>query len=232
MAAIHLPDVTLIAVDSACRALTYRAIEDSASRVRFGNIITFCDYQLGPWHNVQYDGKGARAAEWAIWNVVPRHVTTSHFLWVQWDSWVTHPEEWTDEFLQYDYIGAPWWHLDGRNVGNGGFSLRSTALMNYLTDNLTTLPFDQPEDDILCRKYRPLLEREGFTWAPLELAYQFSYERTRLANRERSFGFHGMFNWPRELTRSQVDDRMMHAPEYVLKHGHYKEMRANLALAA
>ena len=37
---------------------------------------------------------------------------------------------WRPEFLDYDYIGAVWPHvLDKYNVGNGGFSLRSKALL-------------------------------------------------------------------------------------------------------
>ncbi|KAF4746198.1 hypothetical protein FOZ62_025133, partial [Perkinsus olseni] len=35
-----------------------------------------------------------------------------------------------DDFLEYDYIGAPWKHRPlGLSVGNGGFSLRSRSLL-------------------------------------------------------------------------------------------------------
>lgn len=38
------------------------------------------------------------------------------------------------EFMQYDYIGAPWpWKPDGMEIGNGGLSLRSRRWMLYLT---------------------------------------------------------------------------------------------------
>lgn len=38
------------------------------------------------------------------------------------------------EYMQYDYIGAPWpWMPDGMKVGNGGLSLRSRKWMIYIT---------------------------------------------------------------------------------------------------
>ena len=37
-----------------------------------------------------------------------KYFTTSHCLVVQPDSFVVDSELWNDEFLQFDYIGAPW----------------------------------------------------------------------------------------------------------------------------
>lgn len=49
-------------------------------------------------------------------------ISSERFLIFQTDSCLL--QKGVDEFLKYDYIGAPWPHL-GNRVGNGGFSLRS-----------------------------------------------------------------------------------------------------------
>jgi len=51
-----------------------------------------------------------------------------------------------EEYLIYDYVGAPW--LSGE-VGNGGFSLRNRAFMIKCLDYVENgiLPYLEPEDD-------------------------------------------------------------------------------------
>lgn len=125
-----------------------------------------------------------------------RHVTTSHTLCVQWDGFVLDGGAWDPEFLDHDYIGAPWPHFgDGHNVGNGGFSLRSRRLLEACHD----LPFDgmRAEDVMICRRWRPELERRGHRFAPELVARRFSFERTPPEGNE--FGFHGAFNLVRLL---------------------------------
>ena len=112
-----------------------------------------------------------------LWFEVPQEVHTSHFLVIQWDGWVLNGAAWTDEFLSLDYIGAPWpWHADLR-VGNGGFSLRSMALAQFIFVQAHQYPVADQEDEALCRTHRLSLEkRAGLKWAPLELAQRFSIE--------------------------------------------------------
>jgi|TARA_R100000084_G_C4654951_1_gene152173 hypothetical protein len=76
------------------------------------------------------------------------YVDTDFCLVINWDSWVCNPKAWTDEFLEYDYIGA-WWDIRGDEdswgglksgstygkVGNGGFSLRSRRLLKFVQEN-------------------------------------------------------------------------------------------------
>ena len=60
---------------------------------------------------------------------------TDYVLTFQSDGFILNPDAWTDEFFNYDYIGAPWG--DNRYaVGNGGFSFRSKKLMNFVSDNI------------------------------------------------------------------------------------------------
>jgi hypothetical protein len=61
------------------------------------------------------------------------------------------------------------------------------------------------------------------------LACEFSFERTRVGPDARSFGFHGMFNWPLVLTDAQIEARVVRATGYVLGSQHCREMRAVLA---
>lgn len=103
-----------------------------------------------------------------------KYVDTDFVLCTQWDAYILNPEAWDEAFLEYDYIGAPWWFQDGNNVGNGGFSLRSKRFLQVCSE----LPLRNfhPEDLILCRTYSNLLESKGIKFAPEHLAAKFSRE--------------------------------------------------------
>jgi len=114
---------------------------------------------------------------------------------------VLRPHKWSQEFLEYDYIGAPWppdihYTKDGTNVrvGNGGFCLRSKKLMNAL--NELKLPFTDGgtgfyhEDGVLCVYYRKELEAYGIKFAPPEVAARFSLEAFCPESTLKPFGFH------------------------------------------
>jgi hypothetical protein len=125
------------------------------------------------------------------------------------DGFAVNSEAWTDEFLEYDYIGAAW--KDG-GVGNGGFSLRSRKLYdamisigmsnnssdysNIIDDpNLHVITNGEkliPEDNIICKIYKfELTSKYGIKFAPLELANRFSVEHYPTEWLGKSLGFHG-----------------------------------------
>ena len=62
-----------------------------------------------------------------------RYADTSHVLSIQTDGYILNPENWNKDWLQYDYIRAPWvkqpWNKNNR-VGNSGFCLRSKRLLD------------------------------------------------------------------------------------------------------
>ena len=61
---------------------------------------------------------------------------TDFVLVFQWDGFILNPDVWLYNFLNYDYIGAPWFHSGLQDIGgNGGFSLRSKKLQNILKNN-------------------------------------------------------------------------------------------------
>jgi hypothetical protein len=232
---LRLPDVTLLAVDGGAHELTRMALETCLKHADFGAVVTFSDKQILPgaeWHLVEAPNTAAKCDR-VTWYDVPPVLQTSHFLLVQFDSWVIHPQCWTNDFLKFDYIGAPWWRFDEEyNVGNGGFSLRSTRLARHLAEHPTAFPLKFPEDDTLCRVYAPELEKYGFKFARSEDAMPFSFERIFVPDmdgaRVPTFGYHGMFNWPYVLTDDEIAERLFFAPDFVLKHLHFRQMNDEL----
>lgn len=45
-----------------------------------------------------------------------KYIETDYVLIVQYDGFILNPKAWMDEFLEYDYIGAPWWYTDNYNI--------------------------------------------------------------------------------------------------------------------
>lgn len=230
---LDLPDVTLVAVYTVEHALTLEAVDDCTLQVRFGAVRLFTDERLDMQGPTGDDWKviptprftDLRAAGEFTTYEVPRHIRTSHALFIHWDSWVVDPGAWTPEFLGCDYVGAPWWYRDGLNVGNSGFCLRSRRLLAHLAANRDEFPLGSPEDHVLCREYRPRLTQ--FRWADDALAHRFAFERTRQPG-VRSFGYHGMFNWPIVMTDEAIWARMARATPYAMRSPHYREMLAGM----
>lgn len=133
---------------------------------------------------------------------------TSHVLIFQYDGFILNPTAWTDKFLQYDYIGAPWlvadWAVKNFDfpenllgqlvVGNGGFSLRSKKLTMLCKDMMTDgrITRYHPEDTAIGVYYREEIELQGIKFAPVPLAQQFSFEGNKDEKWDGQFGFHGL----------------------------------------
>lgn len=192
-----LPDVTLLCIDTKNYDATARVAKSCLTVAHFGDVVIHSD-RTYPFGNldcrfVKMNKVGMNAVLRELWYVAPWQVRTSHALYVHWDSGIDDTYAWDDDFLRYDYIGAPWpFHADEHQVGNGGFSLRSLRLMRFMAEHSDQFPFCEREDAALCRQYRPLLERHGFFWAPVELAQRFSYESGDY--RGPHFGHHGFRN--------------------------------------
>jgi ADP-heptose:LPS heptosyltransferase len=111
---------------------------------------------------------------------------------VQHDSGICYPEAWEDSFLDYDVLGAAWLYTDGRNVSNGGFSLRSKKLQTILGTD-PHIEITSPEDEIIGRLYRGYLEeKHGIKFPTDEVADRFSFELRE--PRCKTFGKHGDFH--------------------------------------
>ena len=209
---LDLSNVSLTVVETRCHELARMAAMDCLAQADFGAILYFSDQDPkingATWIKIE---DASSKLEWCrhFWHDVPQHVTTPHTLQISWDSWICNPEAWTPKFLEYDFIGAPWWYMDGYNVGNSGFSVRSQRLMQCLADNRERFPVvTTAEDELLCRVYRPALEDQfNFKWAPESIAKQFSFE-FMLPFGPKPFGYHAMRNWPFVLDREALIERV------------------------
>ena len=198
---LKLHDVTLVMIETREHDLAQLAIEDCERNAEFGDVLIFTDR---PAQFLSANRRVFPVPDWSdklgwsqcFWYEVPLHVRTSHILGIQWDSWIVDQEMWRDEYLKYDFIGAPWWYKDGFNVGNGGFSIRSTKFARFVRKHRDRFPCTTAvDDDLYCRQYRPLLQDAGFNWAPEPLARNFAFECVRPDPSWRTFGFHGSFNF-------------------------------------
>jgi len=215
MSKLSLPNITLVMMDTTCPELAKLAVEDSLGVADFGDVVVFSDktWMDGPRFIKAQPWRSPDEYNHYFWYEVPKYLTTEWAIFIQWDSWLLDASQWADEFLQYDYIGAPWWYFDHLNVGNG-CGLRSTRLMRFLANRKNTFPLTiREEDHLLSRIYRPQLEAHGFKWAPNHLASQFSFECTRPAPDSKHFMFHGSFNFPFVLNGDRLEIRLRLAKE-------------------
>ena len=210
---LYLPQVTLCINDTRNHELARLALEDSIRDIEFGEILVISDqpFQLSKPYRFERMPDLASYEEWGLWTVrdLPKLIRTDFVLQIQFDSWITSPHCWQDEFLSYDYIGPPWgWFKDNWNVGCGGFTLYSLPLMNFIAENLENYPVHPPYDVAICRTNRQAYENAGFKWASPETSLDFGFERTGFRGVDYHFGFHGMFNWPKVLDRPRLVQRI------------------------
>lgn len=226
MKKLKLPDVTLVMVETREHELARLAVQDCMNVAHFGEVLILTDQPqkfLPLTQGPTNPGDGSSSLrfhvvpDWpekigwsrAWWFDVPPLLRTKQTLNIQWDSWISNATVWRPEFLEYDFIGSPWWYKDGKNVGNGGFCLKSTRLARYIYKNRDKYPCTSDlDDDLLCRTYRPKLEEVGFKWAPEKVAYDFAFECIQPENTKNHFGFHGMFNWPDVLSTERLYERV------------------------
>jgi len=188
-------NTTLCLIDTHTHALGARAMRLSLAAMDFADAVFISDSAAdtgGARHAAIAPLAGRAAYSRFVMKDLLRHVETEHVLLIQWDGYVVNPSAWRDDFLEHDYIGARWgFHQDAHCVGNGGFSLRSRRLLEALQD--PAIDRFEPEDELICRHYRPLLEsRYGMRFAPPEVADRFSFETTYPPGK--TLGFHGLFN--------------------------------------
>lgn len=217
MSRLPLAQVSLCAVDTRAPALAARALQRSMAQIDFARVLLFTHgwQPPTPLAGIAVVDIGAiRSGEdysHFVLRRLPAYITSSHVLVTQWDGFVVHPETWTDEFLQFDYLGAVWADQPAaRCVGNGGFSLRSQRLLQAGLD--PRIVQEHPEDLMLGREYRGLLENEhGVRFAPPVLARRFAFENE--APPGPTFGFHGPYNLPRVLDEDEMLDCLAQLPD-------------------
>ena len=208
---ISLPDVTLLAATSVDIDQTQISLKISSQNIKFGSIKLLSHLLPNKkYPDVEYTSiprMDIAGYSRFIIKDLKKYFNTPHCLIVQSDSFIVDSNLWQDEFLKYDYIGAPWsdkvnvnpnlvLNMRKNPVGNGGFSLRSKKLVNVTSKiNFDTLEFPiKFEDVIICHYlYQEMLD-QGIRFAPAKLAAQFSIENeNHLYGQDVNtvFGFHG-----------------------------------------
>lgn len=194
-------NITLVCVENRNHSLAKEMVLQSTGRMDFADVLMFSDKtDLIP--GARHVNIGNQLDLQGYCNLVLKglveHINTDHVLIVQWDSMVYNPRRWTDAYLNYDYIGAPWpWQPVHNRVGNGGFSLRSRRLLEALQDPVLTVDVNdynsRQEDNFICLLHRDYLAQSyNIRWPDWSLAREFSYE---LGDWEPdSWGFHGPWN--------------------------------------
>ena len=210
MSNINIPDVTLIAVSSIKIEETILALQKSYEEIDFGAIkLVTHEFPDDLPEEISFEKcpelNNIMKYNQFIFKELYRYVDTSHCLVIQYDSWVLNPELWDNNWLQWDYCGAPWeWRTNSYltdngervRVGNGGFSLRSKKLLNAPEELGLKLEQRQGywnEDGNLTVYHRDKLLSYGIKYAPVEVAAKFSYETSIPENnfgKMKFFGFH------------------------------------------
>ncbi len=209
---LKLPNVTLLAATSSEMDEAQVSMRISLQNIEFGAAKLLCTTApKQKYPDIEYVSipplNSVDDYNEIIFQDLHKYFETSHCLIVQSDSFVVNSNLWKEEFLKFDYIGAPWsnkiqlnpnlvLHLEKNTVGNGGFSLRSHKLAEASAKiNFNSLKFPlKSEDIIICHYLYKEMLNNGIRFAPPELAAQFSMENVNhLYGQDVNsvFGFHG-----------------------------------------
>ena len=197
----NLSNITLVCVDCVNHGEAVAAIRKSMEQCDFAAVKFITDkpfeFEGIEVVNIPTIGSKEEYSHFMIKELY-KYFDTDFVLVIQADGYVLNGNSWLPEFLDYDYIGAPWLYSDGKNVGNGGFSLSSKILQLYLAFDEFIFATD-PEDQAIGRLYRDYLKQKyGIKFPPEALADKFAFElRTPIYD---TFGFHGKFHKPYQPT--------------------------------
>ena len=191
---LKLPNVTLIALTSIKYTETIKALVHSCKDIEFGAVKLVSDlYPSGLPAFIQHENcpKMSNIDEWnyaAIYEL-PKHVDTEFCILIHDDGFIVNADSWRDEWLDYDYIGAPWpmpnddfSYRDINDelirVGNS-VSIRSKKLLDLPIElDLEWKPFHgyYNEDGFIAVNYRHVYKEHGCKYAMLDEAIHFSHE--------------------------------------------------------
>ena len=209
---LKLPDITLLSATSTEMDQAQISMKISLQNIEFGAAKLLCtSAPKQKYPDIEYVSipplNSVDDYNEIIFQDLHKYFETSHCLIVQSDSFVVNSSLWKEEFLQFDYIGAPWsnkiqinpnlvLHLEKNPVGNGGFSLRSRKLVKTTAKiNFNSLNFPmKAEDVVICYYLYQKMIDSGIRFAPPKLAAQFSMENIEHLygqNVNSVFGFHG-----------------------------------------
>jgi hypothetical protein len=207
---VTLNNVTLVSVTSVNAERAAQALHYSMREINFSRVLLFTDKDINTngITTIKIDKLDYIGYSYFITYELHKYIETDHVLIIQDDGFVVNPDKWNNEFLNFDYIGAPF-PVPQQNdsvsyrdpfgqlirVGNGGFSLRTKKLLSLPTIlNLEWKPYFgfYNEDGFFAVHNRHIFEENGCVFAPIEIASEFSHEHDVEETKNKiPFGFHG-----------------------------------------
>lgn len=212
---MKLPQVTLVCVEGTDKEENItdaiHALEVSSKNIEFNKIVLISpNLPVEFTNNIIY--KKVEKMTWLEYNHFMVHklnscIDTEFCITIQNDGFILNSDLWTDDFLNYDFIGHAWDFvkcpfqvagvspsivelkgISGLNrVGNGGFSLRSKKLLEISAS--IPIQCNGPEDVFICNDNYDYFIKNGIKYAPVEIADKFSKDYSQCKND--TFGFHG-----------------------------------------
>jgi hypothetical protein len=215
---IDLPQVTLLTIDGVGTDINaVKALKYSMKDINFGAIKYITAGDIKPDFCEVHKISKMSYDDYSVFCMTEllHYVNTEYVLIIHPDGFVVNPQLWTDDFLKYDYIGAPWdtnvlirntlnksiLHEPLKqnnycyNIGNGGFCLRSKKLLKEVNNLYSKEYITYPEDAIICITMRKELENRGIKFPnDVKIASKFSCEMIyvdgNVFSSNNSFGFH------------------------------------------
>lgn len=224
---LTLSQITLCCIDTRFPQLGLYALNYSMRGINFGDVVLIATrnsfepngapsfirvVEIEPLRSVEEYSR-------FVLTSLTGHIRTPYILLIQWDGYIINPQAWSDDFLSFDYIGAPWLLKGGTKlVGNGGFSLRSRKLLESLASE--EIQIHHPEDDCIAKTNRALLEnRYGIRFADPATADRFAFEFT--APTVPTFGFHGLCHFPDVMSAEELRDFIDAMSEHIVFSGYF-----------
>ena len=197
---LQLKNVTLVAMTSVNVKETIKAMLYSMKGIDFGDAVLITHkkpFGLPKSIRCSYTSelKNIDDFNYKMVYELGDYIHTEYAMIVHADGFIVNPQMWRDEFLDYDYIGAPWpLPKEGDTttyrdvygnicrVGNS-VGIRSKRLMDY--PKKAKIPWEGEfaygkmwfhEDGFICCKIKHILEAEGMKIAPIEVAKYFGHE--------------------------------------------------------
>lgn len=192
-AILNLPDVTLVCVATKDVERAVLALKYSQINIKFFESVLFSHYQpeicseikhvkIDPFPSVEEWGR------FIVFNL-HKYINTDYIILIHDDGFIVNAGSWDDEFLKYDYIGAPWPCPKDKfsyrtpagelvRVGNS-VSLRSKKILELPSAlELSWLPFNGflHEDGFLAVQHRETLSHFGVRYGSFEIAQKFGRE--------------------------------------------------------
>ena len=222
---LNLKNITLICVATKDVKASYKALKYSSKDINFEKIMFLSNEEdpkdkdiihikIKPFKSV---------ADWGKFIVFDLHkyIDTDFIILIHSDGFIVNPKSWKDNFLEYDFIGAPFpipknnkTYSDYKGniirVGNS-VSLRSKKILQLPSElKLSWTKYDPNylhEDGYLSVHIRHILEKHGVNFAPFKIACEFARESTFDENRNiNPFAFHKWAGPNRQYPRFSYND--------------------------